>query len=464
MISVHERHRAAGGDGANQSSLAGAERFLECIAAWDPILHAFITITPEAALASAREADALAARGHSSGFLQGLPLAVKDCIDVGGVRCTHGSVFFADHVPTQDAAVVRKLKSAGAVLLGKTNLHEFAFGGTSQNAFYGNCRNPWDTRRIPGGSSGGSAVAVAAGLAVGTLGTDTGSSIRMPAALCGVSGLRPTHGMVSAEGVFPVSPPLDTVGPIARDAAGLARIQAAIADVEASAAHGIAPNDFLDNLEASIEGLRIAVPDDFFFSEADPDVAEAALTAARVLERLGARLVTASIPGAAEVQSHQMPALIADAANLHRARLASAPEKFSEGVRRRLLPGLDMTATDYAQSLRWLEEWRRMAASFFQESADIMLTPTVPMTAPLADDDRNMAEVTRRLSLFCWTWPAAGSPALTVPCGFAGGLPIGMQFAAARWRDARLLNVGHRYQQATDWHLREPPLSQASAA
>ena len=452
-----------GVDGAEQSSLAKTAGCLERIAALDPTLHAFITVTSGTAIEAARKADAMAAEGKSLGLLHGMPLAVKDCIDVEGVRCTRGSAFFADHMPAQDAVVVGRLKAAGAVLIGKTNLHEFAFGGTSQNAFYGGCRNPWDISRIPGGSSGGSAVAVAAGLAAGALGTDTGSSIRMPAALCGVSGLRPTHGMVSSEGVFPVSPTLDTVGPIAGSVADLARILAAIVDVDAAEANGVRPGDFLGNLEAPIDGLRIAVPDDFFFSEAESDVANAVLTAAKALERLGARLVTASIPGAADVQSHQMPLLIADAARLHRDRLASAPEKFSDGVRRRLQPGLDMTDADYARSQRWLADWRRRASAFFEDSADVMLTPSVPTTAPLVDD-QNLAEVTRLLSLFSWTWPAAGSPALTVPCGFSSGLPIGMQLAAGRWRDARLLNVAHRYQQATDWHLREPAISPMSVS
>ncbi len=432
---------------------------LEQIAARDPVLHAFITITSETALASARKADAMTARGQSLGILHGMPLAVKDCIDIGGVRCTRGSAFFTDHVPAEDAKVVRKLKAAGAVLLGKTNLHELAFGGTNQNAFYGDCRNPWDTSRIPGGSSGGSAVAVAAGLAEAALGSDTGSSIRMPAALCGVSGMRPTHGMVSADGVFPVSPPLDTVGPIARNVAELARLQAAIIDVETSATHGVAPEDFLLNLEEPLDDLRIAVPDDFFFSEAESHIAESVLAAAKVLEHLGARLVTASIPGAAEVQSHQMPLLIADAADLHRERLAIAPEKFSGGVRHRLQSAGDFQAAEYSHSRRWIADWRRRVASFFQDRADVMLTPSVPTVAPAIDDDQNLAEVTRKLSMFSWTWPAAGTPALTVPCGFSGGLPVGMQLATRRWRDTRLLNVAYRYQQATDWHLREPTFS-----
>lgn len=444
-----------------QSFEARTRGYLERIAALDPILHAFITVTPETALASAREADKSAARGHSRRALHGMPLAVKDCIDVMGVRCTYGSSFFADHVPAADAAVVKSLKASGAVLVGKANLHEFAFGGTTQNAFHGGCRNPWDTRRIPGGSSGGSAVAVAAGLAAGALGTDTGASIRMPAALCGVSGLRPSHGLVSLDGVFPVSPQLDTVGAIARSVSDLARVQAAIVDEVAASANGISSADLPNHLDDPIEGLRVAVPDDFFFADADDDVTEAVLVAAKVLEGLGARLVTASIAGAAEVQSRQMPVLVADAARLHRDRLATAPEKFSEGVRRRLLPGLDMPAARYAECQKWLQDWRQRAAVFFQDTADIVLTPTVPTTAPLVEDDENMAEVTRRLSLFCWTWPAAGAPALTIPCGFSNGLPIGMQLAAARWNDARVLNLGHRFQQVTDWHLRWPPLMAA---
>lgn len=434
------------------------ERQLERIAALEPNLHSFVTVMAESALAAARTADDAIGRGGSLGALHGMSIAVKDCIDVAGARCTNGSAFFNDNVPSEDAAVVKHLKASGAILIGKANLHEFAFGGTTQNAFFGACRNPWDRARIPGGSSGGSAVAVAAGLARGALGTDTGASIRMPAALCGVSGLRPTHRFTSLDGVFPVSSPLDTVGAMARSVADVARIQAAIADSKVCMAHNVAPDDLIECLDNPIDGVRIAVPDDFFFREAETDVSEAVLAAAKALERRGARLVSTAIPGATDVQSHQAPMLVADAARVHSDRLRAAPEKFSEGVRRRMLPGLEMTADDYADHQRWLQEWRQRAVTFFRDVAEIVLTPTVPVTAPIVEADENMAEVTRRLTLFSWVWPAAGTPALSIPCGFSAGLPIGMQLAAARWNDARLLSVGHQFQQATDWHRHEPPV------
>ena len=441
------------------SSVARTEACLARIERLDPVLHAFITVTADSALDQARQADLAAARGDVLGPLHGIPVAVKDCIDVGGVRCTHGSAFFADRVPAKDAVVVAQLRAAGAVLLGKTNLHEFAYGGTTQNAVFGACRNPWNTRCVPGGSSGGSAVAVAAGLADGALGSDTGSSIRMPAALTGVTGLRPTAGSVSPAGVLPVSPPHDIVGPIARNVADVARIQAAIISPGAPARHAVTPAALIDRLDDDISGLRIAIPDDFFFDEADVVIAESVLTAAKTLEKRGARLVVRSIPGAADVQSHLMPLLFADAADYHRDRLADAPEKFSAGVRTRLEPGLAMKAIDYARSLRWLEAWKTRCAAFFDDEADAMITPTAPVIAPEIGDDYKLTAVSSRLSRFCWTWPAAGVPALTVPCGFSDGLPIGMQIAAGRWQDALVLSIGHGYQKSTDWHRREPDLA-----
>ena len=439
------------------SAVARVEACLARIAALDPGLHAFITVTGESALEAAHAADAAREHGDAGGLLHGMPVAVKDCIDVGGVRCTIGSAFFADNVAARDATVVARLKAAGAIILGKTNLHEFAFGATSQNAFFGGCRNPWDRTRLPGGSSGGSAAAVAAGLVDGALGSDTGSSIRMPSALTGVSGFRPTHGTVSADGVFPVSPPLDTAGPIARSVADVARLFAAIAEPDAFAGLGLAPGHVLDRFGEGVAGLRIAVPDDFFFAESDAAVADAVLAAAKVLEAQGARLVTASIPGATEVQSHLMPVLIADAATLHRERLATEPGRFSAGVRARMEPGLAMSAAEYAGLLDWLAAWRRTAERFFRDSADLMVTPSVPVVAPQVGDDAALTEVTRRLSRFAWGAPAAAAPALSVPCGFVDGLPVGMQISAGRWQDALVLAAGHAYQQATDWHRRMPP-------
>lgn len=433
-----------------ETAAARTERALARIAASNASLHAFITVSPETALAEARAADRRAAADALLGPLDGMLLAVKDCIDVRGMRCTRGSAFFADRVAEADAPAIARLRAAGAVILGKTNLHEFAFGGTSQNAFFGGCRNPWDLDRIPGGSSGGSAAALAAGLAEAALGTDTGSSIRMPAALTGVSGLRPTHGTIPDGGVFPVCPPLDTVGPMARSVGPLAAMLAVMADASAGFAQAA------EALDGGIAGIRIAVPDDFFFAEADPSVAAAVLDAARVLEAAGARLVTAAIEGAAEVQEHQTRLLVCDAADLHRERLAAAPEKFSEGVRTRMLPGLSLSGIDYARSLRWLEQWRGRVAAFFEDTADLMLTPAVPIVAPRVDDDANLATVTRHISRFAWVWPAAACPSLAVPCGFVDGLPVGLQLAGPRYSDLRLLTAGHAFQQATDWHRAVP--------
>ena len=441
-----------GGGPAGRATAACLER----IARLDPTLHAFITVTAGAAREAAAAADAAARDGRSLGPLHGMPIAVKDCIDVAGVRCTHGSAFFADRVASADAAVVAHLRAAGAVLLGKTNMHEFAYGGTTQNAVFGGCRNPFDPTRIPGGSSGGSAVAVAAGMAVGALGSDTGASIRMPAALTGITGLRPTWGSVSSAGVLPVSPPHDVVGPMARSAADVALILRAIVDGAAFRRRRLDPDQFVTGLGGGVAGLTIAVPDDFFFAEADGAIAEAVLAAARVLERQGARLVRRSIPGAAEAQANLMPVLFADAASYHRERLEAEPGRFSAGVLHRLEPGLALRAVDYARHMRWLEAWRGRCGPFFSE-VDAVITPTVPVTAPEAGDDLALSEVTSRLSRFCWAWPAAGVPAISVPCGFVDGLPAGLQIAAGRWQDGRVLRIAHAYQQATDWHRRRPP-------
>lgn len=437
------------------TAVARVEACLARIAADNPALQAFITVTGEAALAAAQAADRAARDGRPAGPLRGMIVAVKDCINVAGVPCTQGSPFFAGNVPARDARVVARLRAAGAILVGKTNLHEFAFGGTSQNPFTGVCRNPYDPRRIPGGSSGGSAVAVADGMAEAALGTDTGSSIRMPAALCGVSGLRPTHGIVSTDGVFPVSPRLDTVGPMARGAADLARMLAVLAEPGARERLGLVRNP-IDRLADDIAGLTIAIPDDFHFAESDPPVAAAVMDSAKVLEGLGARLIATAIPKAAEVQSKLMPLLIADAADLHRQRLVSAPERFSQGVRSRMEPGLSMDPAERAGLWRWIADWRQKALAFFG-TADVLLTPTVPSVAPEAGDDAALAAVTRRLSRFAWLAPAAGLPALQLPCGFVDGLPVGLQLMSAPFTDARLLALGHRYQSVTDWHLREPP-------
>jgi aspartyl-tRNA(Asn)/glutamyl-tRNA(Gln) amidotransferase subunit A len=397
--------------------------------------------------------------------VDGVPLAVKDLFDTAGLTTTYGSVVFADHVPERSAAAVTALEAAGYVNVGKTNLHEFAYGATSQNEHYGRCRNAWDDARLPGGSSGGSGVAVAGGMCEVALGTDTGGSIRMPASLNGICGLRPTAGAVPNRGSFPVSPPYDTIGPMARRIIDLARVYAAIAGPDATDPTSApdAPPDVLGRLADGIEGLRILMPTRFFAAEAEPEVAAAVRQAAEVVAGLGAQVEEGDLPGADAAQAHLMPIIYADAAAYHRERLEREPGRFGRDVRARLQPGLELRAIDYARSLRWLDGWRRQVAQLFEQRCDLVLTPTMPCTAPLIEPDHDLIAVSTRLSRFTWVWPAAGVPALSVPCGFDGhGLPIGMQLAGPRWSEPLLLRVGHAYQLVTDWHQRRPKLVERS--
>jgi aspartyl-tRNA(Asn)/glutamyl-tRNA(Gln) amidotransferase subunit A len=457
------RTRAAAGRHHAEAD-ACARRVEDCAEAirrHDSRLRAFITPTIERALDQAHAADEVGGQGGSLGLLHGAVIALKDNIEVAGVRCTVGSAFFADHVPDHDAPVAARLRRAGAVLIGKTNLHEFAYGGTSQNEHYGRCRNAWDDRRLPGGSSGGSGVAVAAGMCEVALGTDTGGSIRMPACLNGVCGLRPTTGAVPNRGSFPVSPPCDTIGPMARRIIDVARVYAVTAGPDAADPTSAPdpPPDVLGRLGDGIEGLRILMPTRFFAAEADAEVAAAVRHAAEVLGSLGALVEEGELPGAEAAQGHLMPIIYADAAAYHRARLEREPGRFGRDLRARLQPGLELRAIDYAGSLRWLEAWRRQLEQLFAQRCDLVLTPTMPCPAPRIEPDDDVIAVSTRLSRFTWLWPAAGVPALSVPCGFdAHGLPLGMQLAGPRWSEPLLLRAGHAYQAVTDWHLRRPRL------
>jgi aspartyl-tRNA(Asn)/glutamyl-tRNA(Gln) amidotransferase subunit A len=442
---------------------SAADRIAACaeqIRRHDGRLRAFITATIESAEEEAARLDGIAARGDAAGPLHGLVVAVKDNIEVAGVRCTAGSAFFADHVPNRDAPAIERLRRAGAVLIGKTNLHEFAYGATSQNEHFGPCRNPWDPERLPGGSSGGSGAAVAAGMCEVALGSDTGGSIRMPAGLNGIAGLRPTSGAVPNRGSFPVSAPYDTIGPMARRVIDLARVYAVIAGPDPDDPTSVpdTPPDVLGRIAEGIAGVRILVPRAWIEAEADAEVVDAVMAAAEVLAGLGAVVEEGEVTGAAEAQDHLMPLIYADAAAVHRARLESEPGRFGLDVRARLQPGLEMRAIDYAAHLRWIEGFRLEVARLFASRCDAVLTPTLPVTAPGASYDDVIA-VSARLSRFTWAWPAARCPALSLPCGFDRlGLPIGLQIAGPRWSEPLLLRTGHAFQLASDWHRREPPL------
>jgi aspartyl-tRNA(Asn)/glutamyl-tRNA(Gln) amidotransferase subunit A len=369
-----------------------------------------------------------------SGPLAGLEVAIKDCIDVAGVRGTWGSALFADRFAKTDAFVVERLRRAGARIVGTTNLHEFAFGGTTQNPHFGFCRNAWNPERVCGGSSGGSAVAVALGLCDLGVGTDTGASIRLPAALNGVFGLRPTHGTVSSSGVMPVSPPHDTVGYIARDLEVLRRALASTCRYDAKDPFSAPPHRGRRSRPRRIGVIT------GFVEGSEPGIRESVESALSVLRARGCELVPIASPEFDAIADTLSSVVIADAAAFHRERLASCADAIGTLVRQRIAAGLAMPATDYARALRRIEAFRATMRAVFAE-VDLIACPTVPVTPPPIDDVADGVLATRRLTRHCWIAPAAGLPALTVPCGVGPlGVPVGLQLIGPRHCDASLLD------------------------
>jgi aspartyl-tRNA(Asn)/glutamyl-tRNA(Gln) amidotransferase subunit A len=423
----------------------------------NPRLNAFITVTGELARAQARQAEAEIRRGDWRGPLHGVPLALKDLIDTDGVRTTAASSLFKDRVPAADAEVVRRLKTAGAVLLGKQNLHEFAYGGSSMVSYFGEVRNAWNPEYIAGGSSGGSATAVAAGLGFGAIGTDTAGSIREPAALCGVVGLKPTYGRVSAHGVIPLSISLDHVGSIARTVADAAIILQAIAGFDASdkASVDVWVDDYVALLGKNLKPLRIGVPRKFFFEDLDPDVASATTHALSGLAMLGAELrdIELPVPTDRTLQS-------AEAFAFHAEFVARSPELYQPETLRRIRTGANVSPEALLACRRELERGRRDIAATFSD-VDLLVTPTTPVPAPLIAELKQNPDLLRprELLLLRNTRPINvwGLPAISIPCGFTSvGLPIGLQIVGPHWGEAKVLQLAHAYEQATAWHKREP--------
>jgi len=445
---------------------SASDRLDHCIDAirqWDHRLKAMTTVDEAGARIAAEAADRAAADGRSLGLLHGIPIAVKDNIDTAGLRTTYGSLFFADHVPTADAAVVERLRRAGAVIVGKSTLHEFAFGTRSTSPVVGQCRNPWDESRIPGGSSGGSAVALATGMADMALGSDTGASIRLPAALTGVSGLRPTIGRVSNRGSFPLSPTSDVIGPMARTVEEVALLFAVIAGYDprdACSESQDLPN-FLPTLRDGIAGVRIGRPRNHYFDGLSAPVGAAVEEALRVLTRLGAVIVDVELPGAEEVPEWYPVILGCDARDVHAARLGTNDALWDPQTLDRMQRGARFTGADYAHAMRIREQWRLTVRQVFS-TVDLIVSPTTPTVAPPVDDSRSLFDSTRALSKNNVVGSFAAIPGLSVPCGFSPeGLPIGLQLEAARWNEPLLLRAGCAFQAATDWHRRRPLLAQS---
>ena len=426
---------------------------LERIAALDAEVNAFITVTADEAVYDAREAELELARGESRGPLMGVPIALKDLFDTAGVRTTAGSKFFSERVPDRDALVVQKLRGAGGVVLGKLNMHEWALGVTNDNPHYGACHNPWALDRITGGSSGGSAAALAAGMCFGTLGTDTGGSIRIPAALCGVVGLKPTYGRISTRGVVPLSWSLDHVGPMARHVSDVALLLDIIAGRDATdpGSADVPTDAYVAGIDDGIAGWRIGVVADEWLGDVEPDVRTAFRAAVDVLTSVGAwidELATPDLPDAARLNGLMTTA---DAAAFHRERMERAPDDFGADVLTRLRRGAAYGAADYADARRRQTILRRTFSSWFVEHGgelDVVVLPTTPSAAPRIaglEAVATAAMLTRLTAPFNFT----GLPALSVPCGVTSdGLPVGLQIVGAPWAERRVLRVGRAYELA----------------
>ena len=443
-----------------RTSRNAIETCLDTITAHDDKINSMITVTADEALRQADLADKAAAEGRWLGLLHGLPMAIKDNIETAGVRTTSGSILFSDHVPNRNASVVDRLLNAGAIIVGKATMHELAFGIRSDNTVSPTCRNPWNLDRIPGGSSGGSAAAVAAGMCAGSLGSDTGGSIRLPASINGISGLRPTHGRVPNHASTPVSPSFDTIGPMARSVADVARIFAVIAgrDIRDPFSSDHPLLNFLPNLNDGVKGIRIGIPRNFYLKNLHPEIEKAYHSASKSLERLGAKLVDIDVPGAAESQHWATVLIFSDACAFYNESLKQQADKFSKGVYDRITTGYSYTNLDYANAMRAREIWKLELVKIFN-SVDIILSPTLPTLVPPVEEDKSLLEATKDATRNTYAGALGQIPGLSIPCGFTSdGLPIGLQLEAAWWEDPLLLRVGHSFQGQTDWHLQKPKM------
>jgi aspartyl-tRNA(Asn)/glutamyl-tRNA(Gln) amidotransferase subunit A len=436
---------------------------LERIECFNPRLNAIWTVTADLAMKQARAAETEILKGHYRGPLHGVPIALKDLVYTRGIRTTAGSKILAAFLPDFDATVIEKLYQAGAVLLGKAALHEFAYGITNDNPHFGPTRNPWNPSRTSGGSSGGSAVAVATGMCFAALGTDTGGSIRVPASFNGVVGLKPTFGRVSLYGVYPLGYTLDHLGPLTRTVADAGVVYQMIA--------GFDPRDpqSADQplgeivIRRSLQGVRVGVPENYFFDAVDPEVKHLVRTALGVLEQCGAQVTAVRVPDMAELTDASRITLLAEAYAVHQNDLEKHPGDLGEDVRLLLEQGKEVGAADYVRAQLTRARLRRDLENVFDQ-ASVIVTPCTPLAAfrigetkvVLGGEEQDARQAsTRPLRAF----NASGHPALSVCCGFTGeGLPVGLQIVGRLWDEAAVLHAGYAYEQATEWHHRHPAL------
>lgn len=427
----------------------------------NPRLNAFITVTAERALREARAAEREIARGKYRGPLHGIPITLKDNICTEGVRTTAGSKILEKFIPLADAEVAHKLSRAGAILLGKTNLHEFAYGITTENPHYGPARNPWNLECIPGGSSGGSAAAVATGMGFASVGTDTGGSIRIPSALCGIVGLKPNFGRVSCKGIVPLAVTLDHAGPLARTVADAALMLDAICECDKpQQAFYKAARASLPKRGKKVQ-LRLGWPREYFFDRIDSEIKRAIEAAAKTFQSLGARVEEISLPHISDSVDPSTQIALAEALEYHESQgyFPARAADYGKDVRKRLEMGSAVRAVDYLKAQQVRADFRDAF-----KRVDAILAPTVPIAASrIGEDAVTIAGESQsvRGALVRMNRPAnfTGFPVISLPCGFTlNGLPIGMALHGPQWGESRLLQIAATYEHATQWHLRRPNL------
>lgn len=425
--------------------------------ATEPLLNAYITVTAELAREQASAADDAMRDGRDLGPLHGIPIGLKDLVDTAGIPTTGGGGFLRDRVPEADATVYRKLKEAGAVMPGKLNLHEFAFGTTSANPHYGPVCNPWDVTKSPGGSSGGSGASVAVGSSLGALGSDTGGSIRIPASLCGVTGLMGTYGRVSRRGVLPLSWTLDHVGPLTKTVEEAGLVLNAISGYDPSdpGSADVPVNDCNESIGEGVDGIRIGLPRKMLWTGCDEDVIEHCEIAVDHLRSLGATVIEVELP--LQTDRPRGLTIIAEAAAYHAKWLRERRDEYGD-ILERVEAGLSVSAVDYINDQRLRRKFIEETAAVLQE-VDVLISPTCSRTAPLIEDGDPTAELARLTA----PYDVTGIPAISIPCGYdRKGMPIGLMIGGRHFDEATICRVAHAYEQSTDWVLQRPELELGS--
>jgi aspartyl-tRNA(Asn)/glutamyl-tRNA(Gln) amidotransferase subunit A len=452
-----------------QRKVSPVELTQACLArieALDSTLNAFITVTADSALAEARQAEAEVRRGMWRGPLHGIPVALKDLIDTAGVRTTAASALFKDRLPREDAVIVRRLRDNGAVLLGKLNMYEVAFGPTTKaTSFFGRVSNPWATDRISGGSSSGAGAAVAAGLCFAAVGSDTGGSIRQPAAFCGVVGLMPSYGRVSTRGTMPLSRSADYLGPMTRSVVDAAIVLRAIAGYDPGevTSYDMPVQDYAAALSRPrAPRMRVGVARDYFFESLDPQVSRIVDRAVSVFAKLGAEIHDVTLP-----ESSGRTVIQVEAYSYHAASMAATPELYLPETLSKLRLGANIDMAAYIDAKLSLEQVRRSAPSIFRD-VDAVLTPTTPVPPPKVSELPSTFDEIMANDAVLWrnTRPfnLLALPTISIPCGFTDlGMPVGFQLSAAPWQELQLLKIAHAYEQATNWNTRRPAITTGRA-